>query len=383
MLYKHIAKPLLFKLDPEDVHDRATVMGKLIGSNPVTRGALALSLRYEHPALVQTIKGITFPNPIGLAAGFDKNCELMQTMAAVGFGFEEVGSVTNLPYKGNPKPRLTRLPEDQSILVYYGLKNLGADALRKRLTDKHDRPRKFDIPIGVSIAKTNIEFPDLDAKIDDWARAVEKLQDCGDYLTINVSCPNTFDPQDYNEPCVLEPLLRHLAEIINVRKPIFLKLSADMPFEQFDAIVRLCDAIARRKADNARMIDGFILTNLVKKRENLELKTDSSRWASRKGGFSGKVVAKKALELTRHAYKTAGDRYIIISCGGVFTAEDAYERIRVGASLVQLVTGLIYGGPATIKQINKGLVRLLRRDGFDNVAAAVGCENAQADQIDL
>jgi dihydroorotate dehydrogenase len=460
MVYQRIIKPIFFKLDPEDVHDRTTILGRALGSNPVTRSMVAAALRYEHPALVQTVAGVRFPNPVGLSAGFDKNVQLTDIMPAVGFGFEEVGSITNEPYAGNPKPRLVRLPKDNSIIVYYGLKNEGADALRKKLCDSKNRPKRFAIPIGISIAKTNKEFKSLNTKIDDWAKAVAKLQDCGDYLTINVSCPNTYDPLNYNDPCLIDPLLKRIAPIIKTTKPIFLKLSADIPEKQIDEIVKVCDKYTRtkiEKKDSKRangkhastefrsttastsssaaaslkrvamqknrtlledknriatrgarsetrrsseqpasgreeeqagnrfaqtgitrpdgkipLITGFILTNLVKDRASVKLKSPKSAYTNFKGGLSGKPTAKKSLALTTYAYKHYGDRYVIIGVGGIFTAQDAYERIKAGASLVQLITGLIYGGPTTIKEINKGLVELLHKDGYENISEAVG-----------
>jgi len=319
------------------------------------------------------VMGITFKNPIGLAAGFDKNCQLMRVIPCIGFGFEEVGSITAEPYAGNPKPRLVRLPKDQSIIVYYGLKNEGARVLSHRLLDGK-KAKKFPIPIGVSVAKTNKDFSSMEAKIWDWVAGIHLLKACGDYMTINVSCPNTFDPLNFNEPRLLDRLLKRAAKEIDFEKPVFLKLSADVPPSQIDGIVSVCDKYSRKSG--MPLISGFILTNLVKDRGSVLLKSEKSEYAPYKGGLSGKPVAEKALALTRYAYENYGDKYIIISCGGIFTAEDAYERIRNGATLLQLITGMIYGGPAVIKRINRGIVRLLERDGYAYVAEAVGSDCA-------
>lgn len=364
-MYQKVIKPILFKMDPEFVHDRFVFAGKVMGSNPLTRAALRLNYRYENPMLRQAVHGVTFRNPIGLSAGFDKDCNLMRTIEAVGFGFEEVGSITAKPYKGNPGKRLVRLPKDQSIIVYYGLKNKGAVRLRNKLLKKDGAKRDFGIPIGVSVAKTNIELKDLDEKIADWVEGLTLLQQCGEYITINVSCPNTFDPQNFNDPCLLAPLLEGIAKAgLKFEKPVFLKLSADISTQQFDEIVKVCD--------RHTFIKGFILTNLVKDRSKLQLKSDPAEYEKHKGGLSGKVVFPYSLALTKHAYETVGDRYTVIGCGGIFTAEDAYAYIRNGATLLQMVTGMIYGGPGTIRDINKGLVKLLEKDGFAHLSEAIG-----------
>jgi dihydroorotate dehydrogenase len=374
-MYQKVVKPILFKFDPEFVHDRMTTMGRIMGSNPVTRGAISAAYRYEHPILEQDVLGVHFKNPIGLSAGFDKNCQLMKVMPAVGFGFEEVGSITAQPYEGNPKPRLVRLPKDQSIIVYYGLKNIGAKELRKRFIDKRGRQIRYAIPIGISVAKTNIEFSSLKAKLDDWVTGVKLMKDCGQYMTINVSCPNTFDPLNFNDPKLLDALLKRVSAV-DLRKPVFLKLSADIPTAQLDAIVTVCDKYQRKTALNSSraLINGFILTNLVKDRKSVKLKSKKSEYEQYKGGMSGKLVAPKALNLTKYCYENYGDRYVIVSVGGIFNADDAYERIRNGATLLQLITGMIYGGPATIGKINKGLAKKLQEDGFSNIAEAIGVD---------
>lgn len=358
-------RPIFFRMDPEFVHDRAITAGRTLGKIPFARELIAKRYDFEHPMLKQEVHGIAFRNPIGLAAGFDKDCNLMGILPCIGFGFEEVGSITAEPYDGNPKPRLVRLPQDKSIIVYYGLKNKGAHILRKRL---HDHKSVF--PIGVSIAKTNKEFPDLDAKLKDWIKGIKLLKDSGDYLTINVSCPNTFDPLNFNDPLLLRALLEAIdREHTTFKRPVFLKLTADLSTEQLDMIIEECD--------KHRYIKGFILTNLVKDRSKLKLKTPKHIYEKHKGGLSGKVVKPQSLALVRHAYEKAGNRYIIIGCGGIFTAEDAYEYIRNGATLLQLVTGLIYGGPRTISEINKGLVKLLKRDGYESIAQAIGADALQ------
>jgi dihydroorotate dehydrogenase len=362
ILYEKLLKPLLFTQDPERVHDAFTFYGQAAGALPPCRWVLSLLYNYRHPALGQTVGGVRFENPVGLAAGFDKDCRLMKVLPSVGFGFEEVGSITAEPYKGNPGPRLVRLPADRSIIVYYGLKNKGAERLLKRLLGK-----RFRFPIGVSVAKTNKRFTSEEEKLDDWLKGITLLTDVGTYMTINLSCPNTYDKSNYCDPKLLGMLLRRIdEEKIRFGKPVFLKLTADLTEAQADEIIRLC---APRS-----YITGFILANLVKNRNRVRLQTPVHIYEQYSGGLSGKVVQLKALSLVRHFRQQAGNRFVLIGCGGIFTAEDAYAYIKGGATLIQLITGMIYRGPGTIKEINKGLVKLLKQDGYKNISQAVGAE---------
>ncbi len=364
-LYERLAKPILFRFDPERIHDLFIWKGSVIGAIPPARWLLAAVYRYRNPALAQTVAGIRFENPVGLAAGFDKDCRLMHVLPSVGFGFEEVGSITAEAYGGNPRPRLVRLPADQSIIVYYGLKNKGANALRQRIIGK-----RFGIPVGVSVAKTNKRFKSDKEKLDDWVKGITTLKDCGDYLTINLSCPNTYDAANYCDPRLLEKLLFRIDnEKLRFTKPVFLKLTADLTDAQADAIIEACTP--------RKWVTGFILSNLVKDRASVKLKSPAAKYEKHSGGLSGKVVQPKALRLVKLFREKAGNRFVLIGCGGIFTAEDAYAYLKNGASLVQLVTGMIYRGPGTIKEINKGLVRLLEKDGYTNVADAIGKGNEQ------
>lgn len=359
-LYEKLVKPFFFRQDPEKVHERVVKLGALLGKIAPAQWLLSLLYNYHHPMLVQKVAGITFQNPIGLAAGFDKECQLMKVLPSIGFGFEEVGSITAEPYNGNPKPRLVRLPADQSIIVYYGLKTSGAKKLKKRLAEG----KPYAIPIGVSVAKTNKRFANQREKLDDWVRGIKLLKDIGEYLTINVSCPNTWDPNNYSNPKLLEKLLFRIEnEKIRFRTPVFLKLTAELTEKEVDDIIRICTP--------RKWITGFILTNLVKDRSRLTLKSPKEV-LKHPGGLSGKPVQQRALKLVKHFKKRGGERFILIGCGGIFTAEDAYAYFKAGASLVQLATGMIYRGPGTIKELKKGLVRLLKKDGYASLAALTG-----------
>lgn len=356
-LYAHVAKPFFFRRDAEAVHDRVLAIGQRLGHSALSRRIASALWRYEHPALRQEILGIQFPNPIGLAAGFDKNAELLDILPSVGFGFAEVGSVTGQPCAGNPKPRLWRLPNTQGLIVHYGLKNDGCNAVAQRL-----RGQRFAIPVGVSIAKTNSPATvDTAAGIADYMHAFHTLHDIGDYVTVNISCPNAYGGEPFTDPERLDQLLTAM-DVVGSLKPIFLKLPADIAVGDLDRLI----AVAGRHC-----VHGFIVSNLTKRRDAPTIRQEELA-AVGLGGISGKPVEPLANALLSHLWRTVGDRYVLIGCGGVFAAEDAYEKIRLGASLIQLATGMIFRGPQLIGDINRGLVRLLRRDGFRTVHEAVG-----------
>ncbi len=366
-LYKHILKPVFFMQDPEKVHDRMTAIGKLLGARAWSRRLVGGFFGYENEKLSQDILGIHFLNPIGLSAGFDKNAELTEILPSVGFGFAEVGSITGEVCAGNPKPRLWRLPRSGSLVVWYGLKNDGCEEISKRLYGKH-----FAIPIGVSVAATNCEGNlDVDRAVRDFAKAFKTMEPIGDYITVNISCPNAKGGQTFIVPEKLGQLFDVL-DMIPTKKPVFIKLSPDLSHSDIDAILE----IAR-----SHRIDGIITTNLTKKRDNKKI-IDKS--VPDVGGLSGRVVKDLSDDALAYisrkeaaAALSAGTHYkklVLIASGGVFSAEDAYKKIRLGASLVQMITGMIFEGPQVISEINRGLVDLLERDGFTNIGHAVGVD---------
>jgi len=357
-LYVNCLKKVFFLMDPEDIHDRMLGVGRLLGKFGLTRWKTRFWFGYRNPKLEQTLFGIKFTNPIGLAAGFDKNAELTDILPEVGFGFAEVGSITGEPCPGNPKKRLWRLPKSNSLVVYYGLKNDGCEALAKRLAKK-----AFRIPIGVSVAKTNSPSTvEVEAGIADYAKAFEMMKDIGSYLTVNISCPNAFGGEPFTDPDKLEKLLARLDQI-RTDKPVFLKLSADLDHAALDAIL---DVAKRHR------VNGFICTNLTKKRDNPKILDQA---VPDKGGMSGKVVDALSDEIIRYVYSKVRGTHVVIGCGGVFTAADAYRKIRLGSSLIQLITGMIFEGPQAIGAINQGLVKLLEKDGFKNISEAIGVDN--------
>jgi len=362
-LYARVAKPYFFRRDAEMIHDRVLALGERAGRSAFLRGLARVLWRYEHPALRQDLLGIRFPNPIGLAAGFDKNAELSDILPAVGFGFMEAGSVTGSPCAGNPKPRLWRLPETGGLVVNYGLKNDGCDAIAARL---RDRPRA--IPLGISIAKTNSpDTVETAAAIADYVRAFRALHTLGDYVTVNISCPNAFGGEPFTDPERLDQLLTAI-DAVGSSVPIFMKLPADVSTRDLDALVGVTDR---------HRVWGLIVSNLTKRRDAPTIRREECARVGR-GGVSGKPVAPLANALLGHLWRTVGSRYVLVGCGGVFSAEDAYEKIRLGASLVQLVTGMIFRGPQLIGAINRGLVRLLARDGFADIRSAIGAAHRAA-----
>lgn len=348
--------------DPEKVHHRSTRLGVLLGRFSFTQKLLGLFFNYQHPLLQQTIAGITFPNPVGLAAGFDKDARLTQILPSIGFGFEEIGSVTGTPCAGNAQPRVFRLPKDEALVINYGLCSLGAEAIARNL-----RTQRFRFPIGVSIARANNAdiVMDVEKGIADYHKAFAFLKDLGDYLTINISCPNTPADRAFSTPKIFARLMESFKDT-HFPKPVFIKLKPDFSFAEVDAFIAL--------ADQYPFITGFIISNLTKDRRALTMFHEGM-----KGGISGKPLVKKSNDLITYVYKKTQGRYVLMGCGGIFTAEDAYEKIKAGASLVQLITGMIYEGPACIKKINKGLVALLKKDGYRNISEAIGVDAMQAD----
>ena len=356
--YRNILKRIFFLIDPEVVHDRTIRMGKILGSNFITRDLVSLKLGYSNIKLRQNILGIEFSNPIGLAAGFDKNAELFKVLPSVGFGFEEVGSITGERCEGNPKPRLWRLKKSKGLVVHYGLKNEGCKVLSEKL-----RGKKFKFPVGISIAKTNCkETVDTTKGINDYFKAYKAFRDIGDYYTINISCPNAYGGEPFTDDKKLDKLFKKLDSIPR-SKPVFLKISPDLSKNEVDGIIK----VAKKYK-----IDGFVCTNLTKKRGNKKIIDDD---IPEKGGISGNVMKDLSNDMIKYIYSKTKGEFIIIGCGGVSNAVDAYVKIRLGASLVQLITGMIFEGPQLISDINLGLVKLLERDGFDNISEAIGVDS--------
>ena len=352
MVYRSLLRPLLFRLPAETAHELALHSLSLVPAS-------LLAKRVTDPALSIERFGLTFANPIGLAAGFDKNGIALQPLAALGFGFIEAGTVTYHPQPGNPRPRLFRLSEDQALINRAGFNNEGAAAFAQRVAN--NRP---DCVLGVSIGKSKIT--PLENATEDYLASFELVYDIADYVAVNVSSPNTPQLRELQQSQQLEALLSALqtrrAEL-QKHVPLLVKLSPDLERRDLETIV---EVIERLK------IDGIIATNTTISRENL--RTDAKRIAAcGEGGLSGKPLKNTSTRMIAELYELTGGRIPLIGVGGIFTAEDAWEKIAAGASLVQIYTGFIYQGPRIAQEINEGLAKILAREGFANLDAAVGC----------
>lgn len=355
--YRFLLKPAFFRVDPEQIHDRFVQLGQWLGSHSFTRRLTAKTFGFHKTVLGQTVAGMSFSNPIGLSAGFDKEGVLTDIMPLVGFGFMEVGSVTGLPCPGNRKPRLWRLPKSRSLVVYYGLKSQGSKVVASRLRDK-----QFSFPVGVSIAKANLPSTDnIQDGINDYLKAVRDFSRIGHYFAINISCPNTSGGEPFVQPQNLEKLLSVLNPLLST-KPSFIKLPADIEPKAVQDIIDVAKHYS---------ITGFICTNLTKQRNNPKILDEN---VPPQGGLSGKVVEERSNTILKFIRQKNGNRFILIGSGGVFSAEDAYRKIKLGASLVEMITGMVFKGPQVISEINLGLTRLLAKDGFHAVSQAVGAD---------
>jgi len=359
MIYEKIIRPVLFSIDAETTHDVTINLGNKLSKYNLIKKVIKNIYYYENDKLNLRLFNINFKNPVGLAAGFDKNALLTQFIPSFGFGHMEIGSITGEKCFGNPKPRLFRLPKDKAIMVHYGLKNDGAEIISKRL--KH---KKFLIPVGISIAKTNDKNILGKDAIKDYCKSFRLFAKIGAYTTLNISCPNSKDGTTFCQDTIaLGKLLKEINKI-KTAKPTLLKISPDIDKEQLSRIIKLS-----RKYD----IRGLIISNLSKKRGNL--KTDKTILNKYSGGISGLPMKSISNLLIKETYKLSKGKIPIIGCGGIFNANDAYEKIKLGSSLLQLITGMIYRGPAIVKDINKGLVKLIEEDKFENIKEAIGYKN--------
>ena len=359
-IYQFLLKPIFFLLNPEFVHVQIVKTGELLGKYSFTKSAVSKIFELRDPSLEQKIAGIKFQNPVGLAAGFDYEARLTQILPAVGFGFETVGTITNKPYGGNPKPMLGRLPKSRSLMVNKGFKNLGADETIRKISNLN-----FQIPIGVSIGRTNSrDLPTQKESIEDMVCAFKKFETAKlriAYYELNISCPNLFGNISFYPPGNLKELLTEV-EKLNIKKPIFIK----MPIEKSNQeVLKILEVISDFT------IKGVIFGNLQKKRNDPAIFQDEvSKF--KVGNFSGKPTEKRSNELIKLCYQNFKKRFVIIGCGGIFSGQDAYKKIMLGASLVQLITGMVFQGPQLIGQINLELIKLLKQDGFNNISEAIG-----------
>lgn len=341
----NLIKPLLFSLDPETAH--YTVSGGLQSFCKLWGGKRLLKAvyGYDHPGLEREVFGLKFKNPIGLAAGFDKNAEYVEEMAALGFGFIEIGTVTPRPQPGNKKPRLFRLVPDQALVNRMGFNNQGVDVAADRLRRLKDRKR---VIIGGNIGKNKLT-PNEDA-VSDYISCFDALFDVVDYFVVNVSSPNTPGLRDLQEK---EPLMHILNTLQqrnrknDVSRPILLKIAPDLSDSQLDDII---DIVQRTG------IAGVVATNTTISREGLRSRPEL---VAEGGGLSGRPLTQRATAVIRYLVQQSGHAFPVIGVGGIHSPEDALEKLNAGASLVQLYSGFIYEGPGLVKRICKKIVRHL------------------------
>lgn len=349
-----LLRRLFFLVAPERIHTWVFALLRAgTAPRPLRRG-LARWLGPSDPVLATTVFGVRFPGPVGLAAGFDKDGTGLNTWGAMGFGYAEVGTVTAQPQPGNPRPRMFRLAEDRALLNRMGFNNHGAGALAQRLSS-----HVSDVPIGVNIGKTKAT-PAEDA-VADYAESARLVGPLAAFLVVNVSSPNTPGLRDLQAVASLRPILA--AVKAQTQTPVLVKIAPDLSDDDVDEIADL--AVELRLA-------GIVATNTTVSRNGL---TTPGVEALGPGGISGPPVARRSAEVLRRLHRRVGDRLVLISVGGIETADDAWDRITSGASLVQGYTGFIYGGGTWAKDIHDGLAQRLHAGGFTSLADAVGSAN--------
>ena len=362
-----LVRTLLFSLSPETAHNVATGTARVAQS--VMPRVIDSAYSYAHPRLHTSLFGKQFTNPIGLAAGFDKNAQLITFWRKLGFGFVEVGSVSARRSRGNKRPRAFRLPDDEALINRMGLNNHGAARIARRV-QRHAGTKAF--PVGVNIAKTNDPAITGEAAIEDFCISFRILAPFADYIALNVSCPNTEDGRTFEDPNSLDDLLRAIAaerqELIR-KPPILVKFSP--PMTDTFVLDSLIDELVM--VSLAHGVNGFIAANTAADRDHL-VSDPKLLEAIGPGGVSGYPIQSRSTQLVRYLYRRTSGKLPIIGVGGVASAEAAYAKIRAGASLVQLYTGLVYHGPILIREIKQNLVRLLQEDGFSAISKAVGLD---------
>ncbi|MFI5399313.1 MAG: quinone-dependent dihydroorotate dehydrogenase [Candidatus Binatia bacterium] len=358
MLYRAL-RPLLFRLEPERAHHL------VFSGLAVYESVLAYRFPprpWTHPAVAQRVWNISFPNPVGLAAGFDKDARAPHVWPLLGFGFAELGTITAEAQPGNPQPRIFRLPRDRALINRLGFNNSGATAVARRLAQLVSVQRST-IPLGINIGKSRT-VP-LEQAVEDYLRSFRQLFTFADYVVLNISSPNTPGLRELQTERHLSALLRALAKENDslalthrqLPRPLLVKVAPDLADEALPEIVE----VARHGGAS-----GFVATNTTIQRQGLSPQREEA------GGLSGAPLRSRSTAVIRALYRLAGPDLPIIGVGGIFSADDAYAKIRAGASLVQIYTGMIFEGPRLAHRIGRGLVDLLQRDGLTHLRDAVG-----------
>lgn len=356
--FKKLIRPALFALPPEAAHDFGIGVLRCALAAPVARRIAARRFRAEFPFGPVRAFGLDFGNPIGIAAGFDKNARAVDQLAAIGFGFVEAGTVTLRPQPGNDKPRLFRLPADLALINRFGFNNDGAQTVAARLLAAHR-----ECVIGVNIGK-NKDIP-LDSAIADYVECLRTVFGVADYIAVNVSSPNTPDLRDLQRVESLETLLAELMAVNRELgpKPLLVKIAPDLGPEEIEAVAGVALDLG---------LAGIIATNTTTKRDGLRYDPNEA------GGLSGAPLRDLSTEVVARIYRSTGGRLPIIGVGGVFTSADAFRKIAAGATLVQAYTGFVYGGPGFARSIVEGLAAILSEQGFVRYGEAIGSGNRRS-----
>ncbi|KUH99953.1 dihydroorotate dehydrogenase [Mycobacterium sp. IS-3022] len=350
MMYGALRRAL-FLVAPERIHTWVFALLRAATYLPWPRRALKRWLGPRDPVLASTVFGVRFPGPLGLAAGFDKNGSGLDTWGALGFGYAEIGTVTAQAQPGNAKPRMFRLPQDRALLNRMGFNNHGAGELAVRLA-RH----VSDVPIGVNIGKTKVTPPEQ--AVQDYATSARLLGPLASFMVVNVSSPNTPGLRDLQAVESLRPILT--AVLAETSTPVLVKIAPDLSDQDVDEIADLAIELG---------LAGIVATNTTVSRDGLATPGVDELGP---GGISGPPVAQRSTEVLRRLYGRVGDRLVLISVGGIETADDAWDRITSGASLLQGYTGFVYGGGLWAKRIHDGIARRLHEGGFGSLADAVG-----------
>ncbi len=352
-MYRQIIYPALQAVDPERTHDLVLRLMQGFERAPLLRKLLGKMFVVDDPRLGVEMWGLRFANPLGIAAGLDKNGVAVQTWGALGFGHVEVGTVTPLPQPGNPRPRLYRLPADQALINRLGFPGRGAVAVHYQLQRRMGPGPIVGVNIGAN--KTNVEAGRAN---EDYVRALEQLYAVADYITINISSPNTMRLRELQGRAALEALVQQVVasrDTMSVRKPILIKIAPDLSSAELDDILHVSTTHA---------VDGIIATNTTVARPS----TLRSRSRHEVGGLSGAPLRQRATDILRYLYQGTGGAFPIIAVGGVFDAADVFARLAVGAALVQVYTGFVYEGPGMARRILRGLLRMMDAQGLTSIA---------------
>ena len=359
--YRYTVRPLLFRCDPEWIHERTLSLGERVGTSAVGRNLLRGLFGYEDARLTTEVGGLRFANPLGMA-GFDKNGRVIEALTAMGFGFVEVGSVSAQPSDGNPRPRLFRLPLDEAVVVNYGVPNDGADIIADRVAG-----RPTTAPLGINLVETNTGQPiEPDAVVAEFVEAVRPFTRRADYIALNLNCPNTTGGvSPFDGGSHLRDLMREYAAIEDL-PPVFLKFTAHRDLARMERMLEAVDSFA--------FVKGFVFN--LPPGKDYPLQSPAHIVDPLPGTLCGHPVREMIDETIEFWYgRIDRKRHKIIGAGGISSAADAYRKIRLGASLVQLYSAMVFRGPGIVRQVNAGLARLLAQDGLGSVAEAVGVDN--------